>query len=137
MFLIKRNATGSEAVEYIKNKSSCNYKTMDDQLNMDCSVKVNNYGKNTELIFIYPNNNDDGPGFKPKKLSVPPHSQKIYSINYTAAADVDYSFMSETDSPNIKIDVVRERLHLVVVDTKMKSYYKYSEIYMKSLGEHP
>lgn len=49
---------------------------MDDQLNMDCSVKVNNYGKNTELIFIYPNNNDDGPGFKPKKLSVPPHSRR-------------------------------------------------------------
>ncbi|KRT87146.1 MULTISPECIES: hypothetical protein [Bacillus] len=107
MFIVKRNTTGLEAVEYIKNKSTCEYETMDDQLNMDCSIKVNNYGKNAERIYVYPNSNNDRSEFKPEKLSLPPHSQNVYNISFTTSMDEDGSLFGETDIPDIQINVLQ------------------------------
>lgn len=102
MFILKSNAKGLEAVEYIKNKSTCEYETMDDQLIIDCSVKINNYGKNTEDVYVYPSN-DGGSDLKPEKLSLPPHSQNMYHISFHVPVDEGETLMGEDGEPEINV----------------------------------
>ncbi|WP_105980393.1 hypothetical protein [Bacillus paralicheniformis] len=102
MFILKANAKGLEAVEYIKNKSICEYETMDDKLNIDCSVKINNYGKNTEDVYVYPSN-DGRSDLKPEKLSLPPHSQNVYHISFYVSVDEGEAFIGEDGEPDIII----------------------------------
>ncbi|MFN2747843.1 hypothetical protein ACINLE_20505 [Bacillus sp. z60-18] len=54
MFLLKWNASGRDTVEYIQQASSCEYDGDEEGGNMDCTVKLNNDGKETELVMLTP-----------------------------------------------------------------------------------
>ncbi|MPQ27445.1 hypothetical protein [Bacillus paralicheniformis] len=75
LFLLKWNTSGPQAVAYIKQGSSCNYDTSEDALNVECTVKLNNYGKNTERVALSPKIEDiEGIELASEEITMPPHS---------------------------------------------------------------
>ncbi|MCY7780310.1 hypothetical protein P9D36_20655 [Bacillus haynesii] len=106
MLLQKWNAQGDDAVEYIKKGSSCSYQGDMEDGSMDCEVKVNNYGKNTERVQLTPEmiNEFD---FQPEELELPPHSQETYSVTFTAPGNEDAFASGIEEEPKLKIEVLK------------------------------
>ncbi|MCF7617034.1 hypothetical protein [Bacillus sonorensis] len=105
MFLLKWNASGAEAIEYIARESSCSYDGDEEEGNMDCTVKVNNYGTNTELVSLSPGMIDEFE-YKAKTLKAPPHSQQTYEITFKAQGHDDVSMSGSFDEPEFQIEVL-------------------------------
>lgn len=106
MVFLKWNATGPDAVEYISRESTCSYDGDEDGGEMNCTVKVNNYGANTERVSLSPGNVYEF-HFKPETLEAPPHSQKTYDITFTAPGNEDAGMSGDIEAPEFVIEVLK------------------------------
>ncbi|MPQ26891.1 hypothetical protein [Bacillus paralicheniformis] len=106
MLFQKWNAHGDDAVEYMKKGSTCSYQGDMEEGSMDCEVKVNNYGKNTERVQLTPDmvNEFD---FQPEELELSPHSQETYNVTFTAPGNEDVHGSGMKEEPRIKIEVLK------------------------------
>lgn len=106
MLFQKWNAQGDDAVEYMTRGSTCSYQGNMEEGSMDCEVKVNNYGKNTERVQLTPDmvNEFD---FQPEELELSPHSQETYSVTFKAPGNEDAFASGIEEEPKLKIEVVR------------------------------
>ncbi|MGO4900373.1 hypothetical protein ACG2QI_15310 [Bacillus sp. GM2] len=73
---------------------------------MDCEVKVNNYGKNTERVQLTPDMGNEF-DFQPEELELSPHSQEMYSVTFTAPGNEDVYESGMEEEPRIKIKVLK------------------------------
>lgn len=106
MLFQKWNAQGDDAVEYMSRGSTCSYQGNMEEGSMDCEVKVNNYGKNTERVQLTPDmvNEFD---FQPEELELSPHSQETYSVTFKAPGNEDAFASGIEEEPKLKIEVVK------------------------------
>lgn len=106
MLFQKWNAQGDDAVEYMTRGSTCSYQGNMEEGSMDCEVKVNNYGKNTERVQLTPDmvNEFD---FQPEELELSPHSQETYSVTFKAPGNEDAFASGIEEEPKLKIEVVK------------------------------
>ncbi|MCY8266177.1 hypothetical protein MOD14_00380 [Bacillus haynesii] len=106
MLFQKWNAQGDDAVEYMTRGSTCSYQGNMEEGSMDCEVKVNNYGKNTERVQLIPDmvNEFD---FQPEELELSPHSQETYSVTFKAPGNEDAFASGIEEEPKLKIEVVK------------------------------
>ncbi|MCY8352236.1 hypothetical protein MOC99_20780 [Bacillus haynesii] len=105
MLFQKWNTQGDDAVEYMKSGSTCSYQGDMEEGSMDCEVKVNNYGKNTERIRLSPDMMSEF-DFQPEELELSPHSQETYSVTFTASGNEDAFASGIEEEPKLKIEVV-------------------------------
>ncbi|MED2945220.1 hypothetical protein P4282_22685 [Bacillus swezeyi] len=106
MFFLKWNARGADALEYITRESSCGYSDDQEEGKMDCTVKVNNYGKNAQLVSLSPEMIHEFE-FKAETLTAPPHSQRTYEITFTAPGNESVSMTGFLEEPEFEIEVVQ------------------------------
>ena len=106
MLFQKWNAQGDDAVEYMTRGSTCSYQGNMEEGSMDCEVKVNNYGKNTERVQLIPDmvNEFD---FQPEELELSPHSQETYSVTFKAPGNEDAFASGIEEEPKLQIEVVK------------------------------
>ncbi|MEC1507198.1 hypothetical protein P9D42_16275 [Bacillus haynesii] len=106
MLFQKWNAQGDDAVEYMSRGSTCSYQGNMEEGSMDCEVKVNNYGKNTERVQLTPDmvNEFD---FQPEELELSPYSQETYSVTFKAPGNEDAFASGIEEEPKLKIEVVK------------------------------
>lgn len=106
MLFQKWNAQGDDAVEYMTRGSTCSYQGNMEEGSMDCEVKVNNYGKNTERVQLTPDmvNEFD---FQPEELELSPHSQEMYSVTFKAPGNEDAFASGIEEEPKLQIEVVK------------------------------
>ncbi|MCY7797825.1 hypothetical protein [Bacillus haynesii] len=106
MLFQKWNAQGDDAVEYMTRGSTCSYQGNMEEGSMDCEVKVNNYGKNTERVQLTPDmvNEFD---FQPEELELSPHSQETYSVTFKAPGNEDAFASGIEEEPKLQIEVVK------------------------------
>ena len=106
MLFQKWNAQGDDAVEYMSRGSTCSYQGNMEEGSMDCEVKVNNYGKNTERVQLTPDmvNEFD---FQPEELELSPHSQETYSVTFKAPGNEDAFASGIEEEPKLQIEVVK------------------------------
>ncbi|MSO00539.1 hypothetical protein BHT95_18720 [Bacillus paralicheniformis] len=106
MLFQKWNAQGDDAVEYMTRGSTCSYEGDMEEGSMDCEVKVNNYGKNTERVQLTPDMGNEF-DFQPEELELSPHSQEMYSVTFTAPGNEDVYESGMEEEPRIKIKVLK------------------------------
>ncbi|WP_252607342.1 hypothetical protein [Bacillus paralicheniformis] len=106
MLFQKWNAQGDDAVEYMTRGSTCSYQGDMEEGSMDCEVKVNNYGKNTERVQLTPDMGNEF-DFQPEELELSPHSQEMYSVTFTAPGNEDVYESGMEEEPRIKIKVLK------------------------------
>ncbi|KAA0835399.1 hypothetical protein KM911_20215 [Bacillus paralicheniformis] len=106
MLFQKWNAQGDDAVEYMKKRSTCSYQSDMEEGNMDCEVKVNNYGKKTERIQLIPDITSEF-DFQPEELELSPHSQETYSVTFKAPGNEDVYESGIEEEPRMKVEVVK------------------------------
>ncbi|MCY8737621.1 hypothetical protein MOD71_19120 [Bacillus haynesii] len=106
MLFQKWNAQGDDAVEYMTRGSTCSYQGNMEEGSMDCEIKVNNYGKNTERVQLTPDmvNEFD---FQPEELELSPHSQETYSVTFKAPGNEDAFASGIEEEPKLQIEVVK------------------------------
>lgn len=94
-YLLNGNKSGIEVVDLLKKDSRCVYSTQEDTVPILCNLRVTNYGRQTEKIWIRPIIHDYG-DFKGiwsfvevphQEIALPPKSNKMYTIHFESMPD--------------------------------------------------
>lgn len=113
-YLVYRNQQGLEVVDFLKKDSSCMYNTQEKVVSMDCSIRLINYGGQSEYLSIRPIIQEYG-DFKGvwsvaevqyHEISLRPRTNQVYNIHFDSKSDkriAEYGASGSTDSFGIEL----------------------------------
>lgn len=113
-YLANRNNTGIEAVDFLRNDSRCTYRTNKDILSLQCSMRIVNYGRQSESIEVRPIVQESGymksvwslADIQHQAIILSPRSNRVYSMNFESNPDhrlASYGASGTTNSFDLEI----------------------------------
>lgn len=91
-YLAHWNQKGLQAVDFLKKDSRCRYQTKDSAVSMECTIRLVNYGGQTETVKIRPIIEPHGRSngiwsfveIQYQQVSLLPRSNEVYDIHFTS-----------------------------------------------------